>query len=110
MVCYKHVWIHKKYSSHTALLHRDSLQVTESNHINNVMVVSESIDESKKTKGTHGVSNSAGMTSYMKSVRRLYLTPLVTFSPEWGIPSCSKIRIRPGMGSTSMKRAPKGMW
>ena len=30
----------------------------------------------RNTNGTHGASNSAGTTSYIKSVRRLYLIPL----------------------------------
>ena len=29
----------------------------------------------RNTNGTHGASNTAGTTSYIKSVRRLYLTP-----------------------------------
>ena len=61
----------------------------------------------RKTNGTHGASNSAETTSSMKFVRRLYLTLFVTFLPEWGIPACSKMRIRPGMGPPSIKRAPR---
>ena len=30
----------------------------------------------RDTNGTHGASNTAGTTSYIKSVCRLYLTPL----------------------------------
>ena len=57
----------------------------------------------RKTNGIYGDSDSARM----KSVRKLYLTPFVTFSPEWGIPSSSKMRMRPGMRSKSIKRVPR---
>ena len=76
----------------------------ESNHIRNIMMLLRSV---RNTNGTHGASNTAGTTLYIKSVRRLYLTPLVTLSPEWGIPSCSTMRMRSGMGSTSIKHAPR---
>ena len=76
----------------------------ESNHIRNVMMLLGFV---RNTNGTHGASNTAGTTSYIKSVRRLYLTPFFTLSAGWGIPSCPKMRMRPGMGSRSIKRAPR---
>ena len=45
----------------------------ESNHIRNIMMLLGSV---RNTNGTHGASNTARTASYIKSVRRLYLTPV----------------------------------
>ena len=67
----------------------------ESNHIRNIMILLGSL---RNTNGTHGASNSAGTTSYIKFVRRLYLTPFVTLFPEWGFHPVQRREYVPGWG------------